>query len=173
MELTWVMCGMKIPAVLVVFLCCKVFHVCGAVDIHALLWPLPTSITSLGDDVRALDPANFMFITDLNSDLLNKALERYKGILFQTPVPFYPDGAPQQVKAEMSRLTVKVSGSDETLKPDVDESCEVTSSTSVALVTSNLFPTRSAQHEDRNAGSKDCIWFPERYATCADCVMIM
>lgn len=162
---------MKASAVLVVFLCCKAFHgVCGAVDINSLLWPLPTSVTSLGDDVRALDPAKFLLNTDINSELLNQAFERYKGLLFQTPVPFFPDGAPQgEVKTEMSSLTVKVSSGDETLKPDVDESCEVVSSTSVALVTAHLSPhlTRSAQHEDRNAGSKDCVWRPERY------VMIM
>ena len=112
--------------VFLVFLCCEVFHgVCGAVDVNSLLWPLPTSVTPLGDNVRALDPDKFLFNTDLNSELLNQAFERYKGLLFQTPVPFLPDGAPQQVKAEMASLTVKVSGSDETLKPDVDESCEV------------------------------------------------
>lgn len=98
----------------------------GAVNSSSLLWPIPTEVTTLDSTVRALDPDKFYFSTDINSALLNQAFQRYMGILFQTPIPYYPEGAESEVKTVMPMLTVKVMGGDETLKPDTDESCEFT-----------------------------------------------
>lgn len=97
------------------------------VDSSSLLWPIPAEVSNLGGTVRALDPDKFYFTTDINSALLNQAFQRYKGILFQSPLAFIPEGAPMEVKTVMPMLNVKVMGGDETLKPDTDESCETPS----------------------------------------------
>lgn len=108
-----------------VCLCYCTFHdVSGAVDSASLLWPTPTEVTTTSNRVRALDTEKFYFTTDINSALLNAAFQRYKGIIFQAPVPFYPDGAAESVTVLMPMLNVKVTSGDETLKPDTDESCE-------------------------------------------------
>lgn len=108
---------------LVSFLCVFRSVLC-TVDSSSLLWPIPEQLTTLDSDVRALDPDKFEFMTDINSALLNQAFQRYRGILFKTPTPFYPDGAPMDVKTLMPMLTVKVTNGDETLNADTDESCE-------------------------------------------------
>lgn len=111
---------------LVPLLCCCFFLSAScAVDSRSLLWPTPTQVTTSGSDVRALDTDTFFFTTNINSALLNQAFLRYKGVIFQSPIPFYPDGAPLNVKGLMPSLNVKVTSGDETLKPDVDESCEI------------------------------------------------
>ena len=105
-------------------ICCLWRGGSGAVDSSSLLWPMPSSVTPLGSDVRALDSEKFNFETALNSALLDQAFQRYKGVIFQAPAPFYPDGAEENVKTTMPMLTVKVVSGDEALKPDVDESCK-------------------------------------------------
>ena len=97
----------------------------GSVDSKSLLWPMPATVTELDSTVRALDPDKFYFSTSINSAILNQAFQRYTGLLFQTPAPYYPEGAEPEVKTVMPMLTVKVMGGDETLKPDTDESCKL------------------------------------------------
>ena len=107
---------------------CSIFQnaVCD-VDSSSLLWPVPAKLSTTDSVVRALDSDNFHFNTDINSALLDKAFQRYMGILFQTPTAFVPDGAPEKVTETMPMLTVKVTSGDETLGPDVDESCKISS----------------------------------------------
>ena len=95
----------------------------GDVDSSSLLWPKPAKITAQDSEVMALDSEKFMFTTDINSATLDKAFQRYMGIIFQTPTPFTPEGAPQQVTTEMKVLKVTVTDGDETLGEDTDESC--------------------------------------------------
>ena len=97
--------------------------VSGSVDSTSLLWPIPAQITTLDSEVMMLDPDKFLFVTDINSDILNKAFQRYMGLIFKPPAPFYPAGASLDVKQVMSKLTVKVTSGDETLNQDTDESC--------------------------------------------------
>lgn len=111
------------------WICCVLRGGSSAVDSKSLLWPMPSSVTSLGSDVRALDSEKFYFQTALNSALLNQAFQRYKGVIFQAPVPFYPDGAEENVKTAMPMLSVKVTSGDEALKPDVDESYQLNTQT--------------------------------------------
>lgn len=119
---------MRKPALQLVLLSFCLFQVAlGAVDSSSLLWPMPSTVTSLDSTVRALDPDKFQFTTDINSALLNQAFQRYMGILFKTPAPYYPEGAEPEVKTVMPTLNVKVMGGDETLKPDTDESCKCVS----------------------------------------------
>lgn len=104
----------------------SVFHVASAaVDSVSLLWPIPVKIKTSSSAVKALDSEKFYFTTDINSALLNQAFQRYKGVIFQAPTPFYPDGAEENVKTLMPMLNVTVSSGDETLKPDTDESCKL------------------------------------------------
>ena len=100
-------------------------HVASAsVNSSSLLWPIPEQVTPLSSDVRMLDPDNFNFITVFTSDLVNKAFQRYKDLIFERPTPFYPDGASQNVQEQMLILTVIVYSVDETLNQDTDESCK-------------------------------------------------
>ena len=96
----------------------------ATVDSQSLLWPMPQKYSSLSVRVRALDSDKFNFMTASNSALLNEAFQRYMGVIFQVPAPFYPDGASLNVKELMPTLNVKVSNGDETLGEDTDESCE-------------------------------------------------
>lgn len=107
--------------------CTVLLHdVSAAVDSASLLWPIPAEIKTSSSAVKALDSEKFYFTTDINSvSLLNQAFQRYKGVIFQAPIPFYPDGAEENVKTLMPMLNVKVSGGDEVLKPDTDESCKL------------------------------------------------
>ena len=110
----------------VVLLLSSVFHAASAaVDSASLLWPIPSQIKTSSSNVKALDSEKFYFTTDINSALLNQAFQRYKGVIFQAPTPFYPDGAEENVKTLMPMLNVKVSGGDEILRPDTDESCRL------------------------------------------------
>lgn len=110
---------------------CALFQgVKGDVDSSSLLWPIPKEVTpGATNEVKALDPDKFHFTTAINSALLNEAFQRYTGLIFKTPTPFFPDGASTNMTIDMTKLmmpmlTVKVSSGDETLGPDVDESCK-------------------------------------------------
>ena len=106
-------------------MCCSTLEVAlGAVDSSSLLWPLPAKISTTDSTVKYLDTQKFYFTTDINSALLDKAFQRYMGILFQGPTAYLPDGAPDKVTMEMKLLNVKVTDGDETLDSDTDESCK-------------------------------------------------
>jgi len=97
----------------------------AVVESSSLLWPMPETVMALSERVRALDSEKFTFETDINSALLNEAFERYMGVIFQTPVPFIPEGASTVIKVMMPMLNVKVTSGDETLGSETDESCKL------------------------------------------------
>ncbi len=104
------------------------FHGASAtVDIESLLWPMPATVDKVMEGCMMLNPDNFQFVYSIHtakSDILDKAFERYMDIIFQSPVPFYPDGAGPNVDKEMKTLTIRVLHPDETLNQATHDSCK-------------------------------------------------
>ena len=97
----------------------------SAVDSSALLWPMPAQIqVAENPAVKMLDQDKFNFETSINSAVLDQAFQRYKGIIFQSPIPFFPDGAPLNIKEELAVLNVTVTSGDTTLNLATDDSCK-------------------------------------------------
>jgi hypothetical protein len=117
--------GAKGVCCFVILFCCVIDIGFSAVDSASLLWPMPSELSIGSGATNALDPDKFLFSTAINSALLDQAFQRYKGIIFQAPVPFYLDGAEQDVKTLFPMLNVTVSGGDDVLRPDTDESCKL------------------------------------------------
>ncbi len=111
---------------LVAVVCCSLLQCAvGDVDSSSLLWPIPVEVTTVDSTVKYLDSEKFHFSTDLDSAILNNGFQRYMGILFKSPTPFVPGGAPEKATEEMRMLTVKVTNpANDTLDEDTDESCK-------------------------------------------------
>ncbi len=110
---------------LIALLSSLLFHdVSATVDIESLLWPMPATVDTVTDDCMMLNQDNFQFVYSGKSDILDKAFERYMGIIFQSPVPFYPDGAGPNVDEELKSLTIQVLNPDETLNQATNDSCK-------------------------------------------------
>ena len=139
--------------------------VSAAVESGSLLWPMPQAVKTLSERVRALDSEKFNFQTDINSELLNEAFERYMGVIFQAPVAFVPDGASTDVKVVMPMLNVSVTSGDETLGSETDESCKLIKGGATGwedIICLVVVSTRHTGHTVRNTVSSYRLWRSQR-----------
>ena len=91
-----------------------------------LLWPKP-SAAQFGSDTYSLNKT-FEFKgagAGGDSKILAAAFDRYHGLIFNIPTPFYPSGNSSQSSGALGSVTVTVSSDDETLALQTDESCRL------------------------------------------------